>query len=111
MEDLVEEIVGEIRDEYDKEEVQITKMGHLDYVVSGDVEVEEIEKLFNIEIGEEIYITVSGLITHHLERMPKPRERLQIKELSLEILDLDQKRIKKVRIKKEETAESEEEEQ
>jgi CBS domain containing-hemolysin-like protein len=101
MEDLVEEIVGEIQDEYDKEEVQITKMGSSDYIVSGDVEVEEIENLFDIDFGEETYITVGGLVTHHLERMPKLGERLQIEELSLEILDLDQKRIKKVRIKKE----------
>jgi len=101
MEDLVEEIVGEIQDEYDKEETQITKMGPLDYIVSGDVEVEEIEKLFDLDLAEEIYITVGGLITHHLERLPELGEHFNIKGLSLEILDIDQKRIKKLRIKKE----------
>ncbi len=101
MEDLVEEIVGEIQDEYDKEEVQITKMGPSDYVVSGDVEVEEIEKFFDSDLAEEAYITVGGLITHHLGRLPKLGERFQIKGLSFEVLDVDQKTVKKLRIRKE----------
>lgn len=101
MEDLVEEIVGEIKDEYDKEEVQVTKMGPSDYVVSGDVEVEEIEKFFDSDLAEEAYITVGGLITHHLGRLPKLGERFQIKGLSFEVLDVDQKTVKKLRIRKE----------
>jgi len=101
MEDLVEEIVGEIQDEYDREEVQITKMGPSDYIVSGDVEVEEIEKFFDLDLAEETYITVGGLITHHLGRLPKLGERLQTKGLSFEVLDVDQKTVKKLRISRE----------
>jgi CBS domain containing-hemolysin-like protein len=101
MEDLVEEIVGEIQDEYDKEEVQVTKMGSSDYIVSGDVEVEEIEQFFDLDLAEETYITVGGLITHHLGKLPKVGERFQIKGLSFEILDVDQKTVKKLRIRKE----------
>lgn len=100
MEDLMEEIVGEIQDEYDKEQAQITKVSPFDYIVSGDVDVEEIEKLFDIDLAEDIYITVGGLIIHHLERFPELGERIKIKGLSLEILDVDQKRVKKLRIKK-----------
>lgn len=100
MEDLVEEIVGEIQDEYDVDEVQITKRGPFDYIVPGDAEVEKIEELLDVELAEENYITVSGLITHHLGRLPEQGESLQIKGLSLDILDADQKRIKKLRIKK-----------
>jgi CBS domain containing-hemolysin-like protein len=100
MEDLVEEIVGEIQDEYDVDEVQITKRGPFDYVVSGDAEIEKLEELLDIELAEENYITISGLITHHLGRLPEMGENLQMKGLSLEILDVDQKRIKKLRIKK-----------
>jgi len=100
MEDLVEEIVGEIKDEYDTEEMQITKMGPSEYVVSGDAGVEEIEGLFDTDLAEDDYITMSGLITHHLGRLPQKGEHFKIKGLSLEILDADQKRIKKLRIKK-----------
>ncbi|NQT81353.1 MAG: HlyC/CorC family transporter [Candidatus Aminicenantes bacterium] len=100
MEDLVEEIVGEIQDEYDMEEAQITEKGPFDYVVSGETEVEEIEKLFDLELAEENYLTVGGLLTHHLGRLPKQGEHLQIKGLSIEILEVAQKRIIKLRIRK-----------
>lgn len=100
MEDLVEEIVGEIRDEYDMDKARIVEKGPFDYVVSGDAEVEEIEQLFDLEFAEEDYLTAGGLITHHLGRLPEKGEQLQIKGLSLEVLEVDQKRIKKLRIKK-----------
>ncbi len=100
MEDLVEEIVGEIRDEYDMDKARIIEKGPFDYIVSGDAEFEEIEELFDLEFAEEGYLTVGGLITHHLERLPEQGEKLQIKGLSLEVLEVDQKRIKKLRIKK-----------
>lgn len=109
MEDLVEEIVGEIQDEYDREEEQITKRGPSDYTVSGDVEVEEIEELFDLEFAEDNYVTIGGLITHHFGRLPDIGEKLQIKGLSLEILDVDQKTIKKLRITKQGKEESDEE--
>jgi CBS domain containing-hemolysin-like protein len=100
MEDLVEEIVGEIQDEYDREEIQIIERGPSDYIVSGDAEVEEIEELFDLEFAEDSYITIGGLITHHLGRLPEIGEKVQIKNLSLEILEVGQKTIKKLRIKK-----------
>ncbi len=101
MEDLVEEIVGEIQDEYDKDKAQFIEKGPFDYIVLGDAEVEELEELFNLDLAEDEYITVGGLITHYLGRLPEQGECIQLKGLSLEILDVDQKRIKKLRIKKE----------
>jgi CBS domain containing-hemolysin-like protein len=100
IEDLVEEIVGEIQDEYDREETQIIERGPSDYIVSGDAEVEEIEELFDLEFAEDNYITIGGLITHHLGKLPEVGEKLQIKGLSLKILEVDQKTIKKLRITK-----------
>jgi CBS domain containing-hemolysin-like protein len=100
MEDLMEEIVGEIQDEYDMDEVQIIKEGTNDYIVLGDAEVEELEDLFDLDLAEDDYITVGGLITHTLGRLPEMGEKVEIKGLTLEILDVDQKRIKKLRITK-----------
>jgi CBS domain containing-hemolysin-like protein len=100
MEDLVEEIVGEIQDEYDSEEAQFIKEGPLDYIVLGDTEVEDLEDLFDLDLVEDDYVTVSGLITHSLGRLPDIGEKIELKGLSLEIIDVDQKRIKKLRIKK-----------
>ena len=105
MEDLVEEIVGEIRDEYDlDEEAPITEVGPAEFVISGDVNVEEVEKLYDVDVAEDDSITVSGLISHHLGRLPKRGETVAIKNLAIEVLDVDQKRIKKLKIKKTESA-------
>ena len=100
MEDVVEEIVGEIQDEYDTEEAQIVENGPLDFTVSGATEVEELEELFDIELAEDDFITVGGLITHDLGRLPHKGEMLSVKGLSLEVLDVDQKKVKKLRIRK-----------
>jgi CBS domain containing-hemolysin-like protein len=100
MEDVVEEIVGEIQDEYDTEEAEIVQNAPDDYTVSGGVEVEEMEEIFDLELAEDDFITVGGLVTHTLGRLPAKGEALDIKGLKFEILDVDQKKIKKVRIKK-----------
>jgi len=100
MEDLVEEIVGEIQDEYDKDEGRIVQKGPLDYVVSGETEVFELEDIFDLELEDDDFITIGGLITHNLGRFPEPGENLEIKGLSLEILEVDEKRIRKLRVKK-----------
>ncbi len=100
MEDVVEEIVGEIQDEYDTEEAQITENAPLDFTVSGTTEVEELEELFDVELAEDDFLTVGGLITHALGRLPGKGETLNVKGLLLEVLDADQKKVKKLRIRK-----------
>lgn len=100
MEDLVEEIVGEIQDEYDSEEVQFIEQGPFDYIVLGDADVEDLEELFDLDLAEDDYITVSGLITHSLGRLPEKGEKIELKGMQLEIVEVDQKRVKKLRITK-----------
>jgi len=100
MEDVVEEIVGEIHDEYDTEEAQIVENGPRDYTVSGATEVEELEELFDTELAGDDFITVGGLIARTLGRLPRKGETLTVKGLDVEILDVDQKKIKKLRMRK-----------
>jgi len=100
MEDVVEEIVGEIQDEYDTEEAEIMQNAPDDYTVSGGVEVEEMEEIFDLELAEDDFITVGGLITHELGRLPHKGESLAIKGLTLEVIDVDQKKVKKLRIRR-----------
>ncbi|MCJ7581315.1 MAG: HlyC/CorC family transporter, partial [Candidatus Aminicenantes bacterium] len=66
----------------------------------GDAEVEELEDLFDMDLALNDYITVGGLIIHHLGRFPKKGEKLDIKGLELEILEAGQKSIKKLRVRK-----------
>jgi CBS domain containing-hemolysin-like protein len=101
IEDLVEEIVGEIRDEYDQEEeAAVTELGPREYVISGNVNVGELEKIIGEDLSDTDVITASGLITHHLGRVPKRGETLELRGLAIEILDADLKRIKKLKIRK-----------
>ena len=100
LEDVVEEIVGEIQDEYDVEEAEIVENGPLDFTVSGAAEVEELEELFDVELAEDDFVTVGGLVARELGRLPHKGEALSVKGLLLEVLDVDQKKIKKLRIRK-----------
>jgi CBS domain containing-hemolysin-like protein len=100
MEDAVEEIVGEIQDEYDTEEAQITENGTLDFTVSGATEVEELEELFDAELAEDDFVTIGGLVTRNLGRLPHKGETLTVEGLLIEILDVDEKKVKKLRIRK-----------
>lgn len=100
MEDVVEEIVGEIQDEYDTEEAEISENGPLDFTVSGATEVEELEELFDAELAKDDFITVGGLMAQALGRLPQKGDTLTIQGLLLEVLEADQKKVRKLRIRK-----------
>jgi CBS domain containing-hemolysin-like protein len=100
MEDLMEEIVGEIQDEYDLDSEPFEKKAPGDYVVQGDTDVEELEDLFDVDLVHDDYITVGGLVTHKLGRFPISGEHLLIEGLDFEILEVDQKRILSIRVKR-----------
>ena len=100
MEDVVEEIVGEIQDEYDTEESEIAENGPLDFTVSGATEVEELEELFDVELANDDFMTIGGLMTHALGRLPMKGDTLAVQGLILEVIEADQKKVRKLRIRK-----------
>ncbi|MBC7331595.1 MAG: HlyC/CorC family transporter [Synergistetes bacterium] len=105
MEDILEEIVGEIEDEYDKELPVIEKIGENVYVVDGRMNLEELLELFEIEpdmeLDEREYDTVAGLLFTLFGRIPKSGEEISFKGLKLKVLDVKKNRIRKVMISKE----------
>ena len=103
IEDLLEEIVGEIRDEYDVESEPVVDEGHGRFVFSGKVDVDEVAKRLNVHIEREGFETVGGYLLSHIGRVPAVGERFDIDSLSVEILDAERRRIKKVRIMRIET--------
>ena len=100
IEDLLEEIVGEIRDEYDVESEPIVDEGHGRYVVSGKVNIDEIGERLGVEIEREGFETVGGYLLAHIGRVPAIGERFEIDGLSVEVLDAERRRINKVRMTK-----------
>ncbi|MBM3297536.1 MAG: HlyC/CorC family transporter [Candidatus Aminicenantes bacterium] len=101
LEDLLEELVGEIQDEYDQEEALVHHEEPDGLVVSGEVKVEEVEDLLGgTDIAGDDFVTMSGFITHHLARLPRPGERLTVQGLEVEVLEVDQKRVTKLRLRR-----------
>lgn len=86
MEDLIEELFGEIEDEYDVEEDVCKKISINTYIISGKVEIDHINEKFNLEIPLGDYETISGLITYNLGRIPTKGELFNIGNLNFSIL-------------------------
>jgi putative hemolysin len=107
IEDLLEEIVGEIRDEYDVESEGIVDEGHGRFVFSGKVDVDEVAQRLDVHIERAGFETVGGFLLSHLGRVPVVGERFDIDELTVEVLDAERRRVNRVRITKREASESE----
>lgn len=98
VEDLLEEIVGEIRDEYDVESETVVDEGGGRFVFSGKVSIDEVMDRLGIEIEREGFETLGGYLLSHLGRMPYVGERFDVSELSVEVLEVERRRITRVRV-------------
>jgi len=98
IEDLLEEIVGEIRDEYDVESEPIVDEGNGRFVISGKVNIDEVVKRLNVDIERGDFETVGGYLLSHIGRVPAIGEKFEIDGLSVEVLEAERRRINKVRI-------------
>lgn len=99
IEDMVEEIVGNIYDEYDEKEEEIAVKGDHEFEIDGGINMAELNELLNSDYAEN-YDTVSGLVLDYLGRFPKKGESINIGDYIFTILEIDNKRIKKILIKK-----------
>ena len=104
VEDLLEEIVGEIRDEYDEESDTVTDEGGGTFVFSGKVAVDEVRDRLDVEIEREGFETVGGYVLSHLGRMPYVGEAVEVDDLAFEVLEVERRRITKVRARRRERA-------
>ncbi len=101
LEDIIEEIVGEIEDEDIKEEeiIEIVEGEDGYYDVLGSTEIDKIERLFNIELEDDDYTTVAGMVTSEAGYVPKQDEELLIRGLNITILRAEEKRINLLRLR------------
>jgi CBS domain containing-hemolysin-like protein len=105
LEDLLEEIVGDIRDEHDVEEALIQPEGESTWVVNGLAHVEQLEALLGLEIHERDYDTVGGLVVSEFGRVPAAGETLVARGVRLEVVESDRRRVYRVRVRRAPTAE------
>ena len=102
MEDILEEIVGDIYDEYDKIEKKYEKVDNSTYICDGEMPIYEVEKLLDIEIPEGDYDTLSGYLFENLERIPNEKEKpiYKTEKAIYKVEKCKENKILKVRIKK-----------
>ena len=102
LEDLLEEIVGEIRDEHEvnTDDEDIIRITGWIIIFDGRTEIEKIEEHLKINLEKGRYETLSGLILNTIQRIPLPGENIQIEGLEITIENADERSIKKVKIKK-----------
>src|SRR5438093_714129 len=105
IEDMLEEIVGEIRDEYDVESEPIVEEGGGRFVFNGKVSIDQMVQRLNVHVEREGFETVGGYLLSQIGRVPNVGERFQIDGLAVEILDAQRRRINMVRIVKTEVTE------
>jgi putative hemolysin len=111
LEDIFEEIVGEIQDEYDQsEEAPYTQVGEGEYIFQGRVDLRDFNEVMSSQLPTEETETLGGFIYEHIGRVPSTGESLQVGDISLTIEQVTGRRIRKVRAKKQ-AAETQEERQ
>ncbi len=99
IEDLLEEIVGEIQDEYDVEEPLVVRLSPDEARMDGRVSIEELEETFEVELDLEDrdeYDTLGGLIFHRLGELPEPGDRVTVGPLTMTVESTDGRRVGKV---------------
>ncbi len=99
IEDILEEIFGEIEDEHDISEFEAEKIDDKTYIFSGRIEIDRINEEFNLDIPEsEEYETIAGFILEKLERFPEKDEQIDFEKFIIIILEAEQPKIEKVKL-------------
>jgi CBS domain containing-hemolysin-like protein len=100
MEDVLEELFGEIQDEYDTEEFVEKQLAENEYIFSGRLELDYLEEKYGFDFGEEESETLSGYIINYHETIPRQKERIIIDDYEFEVLHVSDTRIEMVKMKK-----------
>ncbi len=100
MEDVLEELFGEIQDEYDTEEFVEKKGADNEYIFSGRMELDYLEEKYDFDFGDDESETLSGYIINYYETIPSQKERIIIDDYEFEILQVSDTRIELVKMKK-----------
>ena len=98
IEDLLEEIVGDIQDEYDREEEWLIPEAEGVVLVDGRLNVEELEEYFDLTIPREKFDTVGGYLFDHLGHVPHAGETIDAHGLQMTVVESDSRKIRKVRV-------------
>ena len=98
VEDILEEIVGEIFDKSRRKSRYIKKINNKLSKVDARVSIEKVNKMLRLDINADRFGTLAGFIEHKLQKIPKKGERIQLKNAIIEIEDVTNRKIKSVKV-------------
>ena len=98
IEDLLEEIVGEIEDEFAREEPAIVRVGENEAIVDGRVTLDEVNELFQTRLEGDGFDTVGGLLSTELGKIPAAGDAISVEGITLRVLSTSGRRVRKVRV-------------
>ena len=99
LEDILEEIVGDIRDEYDEdEEEELVDLGDGQYLVEGSMKLDDLNDILDLELSSEDYDSVGGLVIDRLEHLPSQGEEVVCGNVRLVVEQVEKNRIDKVHL-------------
>ena len=101
IEDLVEEIVGDIKDEYDREENLFEQINEYEYIVDAKISIDEFNELMDTDLEAEDYDTLGGFLYAQLDKIPNASDTTTYKNLTFTVLSTRGRRITKVRVERE----------
>jgi len=101
IEDLLEEIVGEIQDEYDREEAFVERLSENEAIFDARIHLDEVNELLSLNLPTEQGDTLGGLIYSELGKIPAQGERITVDKVIIEVLSVAGRRIRKVKVTKE----------
>ena len=100
IEDLLEEIVGEIRDEFDIDEKPVQLLTQDEVIVDARVGIDELSEMFDVQIKKNDFDSIGGFIINELGRIPSVGDNVQVNGITLKVLSVAGRRVKKVRVTK-----------
>ena len=100
IEDLLEEIVGEIRDEFDVGESEIEPLGGNEFLLDARVGIDELNELLNVNVESDGFDTVGGFVYHRLGKLPSSGDLVEYDGLTIKVISTIGRRLKKLRVKK-----------
>ena len=99
MEDLIEEIVGDIEDEYDTEEIMIRKLDDDNFIIKGHLSVSEFNNKFNINIEEGEYDTLNGYLLNKLGKLPDEGIKIELDDVQFTVSKVNNRRVEDINVK------------
>ncbi|MDT8318197.1 MAG: hemolysin family protein [bacterium] len=99
IEDLIEEIVGDIQDEHDAEEEEFAKVGEDSYIADAKIDIDDLSEKINVEIPKEDFDTLGGFLVHMSNNIPSVRDEIAYKNILFTVIDADERKVSKVGIK------------